>query len=315
MTYSIYIEDEETKWDFLYSLFMDKIIELKKLIENLYNDSNYNSFKKFSRTNSKYDRELETISKLTMISIDKIYFYNNIIGYIINCSSFIIENNDKLIHVTQFLSTYKNDLTDLIININVHKNKNSTILFSATTILGYIGFLSAKNDVLSMSINFENYDIKEFIYYNTEPGLCLREIFENELNYKHSKDIINTIALKYPCYFVLTDKKNDYKIIYKECNKVKKLNNIYHIGTNTSFLVKTFIHKQLETEKKILELLKYPLYNYDNFQNLLFGKAIENFVNNNLQMFLNEYPILNDNTLFFYICSITDNFFDIYCPK
>lgn len=314
MSYSIYIEDEERKWDILYSLYIDKIIELKKIIEKLYKDTRYSSFKKFSRTDNKYDRELESISRLTNISIDKIYFYNNLIGYMIDCSSFIMENNYKLIQVTQFLSRYKNDLSDLIVKINFSKNKNASILYSATTILGYIGIFSATNNYLSISINFEKYNIKDFIYYNTDPGLCLREMFENELNYTQCKDIINTILLKYPCYFVLTSKRNDYKILYKEHGAVKTLNNIYHIGTNTSFLVKSCIDEQLIIEKKILQLLQYPLYNYDRFQNLLFGTAIENFVNNNLQTFLNEYPFIND-TLYFYICSITDNFNYIYCPK
>jgi hypothetical protein len=314
MNYSVYIQKEEKKWDVLYALNMDKIIELKKLIDKLYKDSKYNSFKNFSRTDSKYDRELESISKLTMISIDKIYFYNNVIGYIIDGTSFIIENNYKLIQVTQFISTYKNDLIDLIINVKFHKNKDSDVLFSATTILGYIGVFSAKNNRLSISINFEKYNITDFIYYNTDPGLCLREMFENELNYTQCKDIIKIIVLKYPCYFVLTTKENKYKIMYKEYSNVKILGNIYHIGTNVSFLVKSCKDKQLVIEKKILELLQYPLYDYDRLQTLLFGTAIKKFVNDNLQKILNEYPFI-DNTLYFYICSITDEFNDIYCPK
>lgn len=315
MIYSIYIEEQQ-KWDLLYSLNMDKIIELKKFIDKLYNDKKYNSFKNFSRTYSKYDRELEYLSKLIDMSIDKMYFYNNIIGYIINSSSFVMENNYKLIQVTQFLSDYKSDLNNLIVNLNFHKNKNSDILFSATTILGYIGIFSAKNHRLSISVMFEKYNIKDFVYYNTDPGLCLREMFENELNYTQCKDVINTILLIYPCYFVLTTKENDYKIIYKKLDKVKTLNNIYHIGTSTSFLVKSsLIDEQLVIEKKILELLNYPLYNYDRFQTLLFGTAIKNFVNDNLQRILNEYPFFNNNTLYFYTCSITDDFIEIYCPK
>lgn len=304
--YSVYLDKKESKWEMIYLLNVEKLITLKKIINNLYNEPEFQMFKKYCKKDI-YNDEISSLSKIMEIESEKIYFYNNIIPYMFFSSTYILESHNKIIHTTQYES-FRN-LKEFIINIDFYKKKEDMYpLFTGVTILGYIGILAAKNNELSISLNFDKFHNDNFIYENENPGISIREIFVNNLNYKQSKNILSKILLKNSYSFVLSN-KNKYKIISRD------LSNIYHVGTDTSFLIKTHdMTKEISQKKKILEILKYPICNYSKMEILLFGSSIDFFINNRLLSNLLKQPFLSDNTIFFYTCSVSYNFYDIHLP-
>ncbi len=293
---------------------MDKIIKLKKLINDLYQDENYNKYKSYINNDTQFDKELLEISIVTDIHIDQLYFYNNVLSSFLISTSCIIENNEKIIHISQYESNLQK-LSDFMISIHFYKSRHDIRpLFSACTFLGYIGIISGKNKYLDASINFSNDKISYNINY-IDPGYLLRTIYEECLEYKECKNIISNSFLKYNCKFVITSKKK-FRIIEKGINSSKFLNNIYYLSTDILFILTSKKDKQYDLEKKMIEILQKPIDILTKFEVILYDQSsIKLYVENHLLNYFFDKPFLSDNTLFFCIFSITDDFYNIYCPK
>jgi hypothetical protein len=312
-SYDIFIEDGIKKWNIIYLLHIDKIIKLKKIINDLYQNEEYNKYKSYVNNNTIYDKELQEISIITDIHIDQLYFYNNILSAFLYSTSCIIENYERIIQITQYESTIK--VNDFMISLCFYKSKSDKKpLFSACSFFGYIGIICAKNNYLNVSINFDRNPIK-YNLNNIDPGYLLRSIYEESIEYKKCKNIILNSYLKYNCKFVITSKKK-FRIIEKGINSSKFLNNIYYLATETLFIITTSFDKQYELEKKMIEILKRPIDVLTKFEVILYDQSsIKMYVENYLLNYFFDKPFLSDNTLFFCIFSITDNFYNIYCPK
>ena len=312
-SYDVFIEDGIKKWNIIYLLHIDKIIKLKKIIDDLYKNEEYNKYKSYVNNNTIYDKELHEISQVVDIHIDKLYFYNNIISKFLYSTSCVIKNNQHILHITQYESEF--DLSEFMLSFRFYKFKNDTKpIFIACSFLGYVGIICVKNKYLDVSINFS----KEQINYNVnniDSGYLLRTIYEEGLEYKECKDIICNAYLKYNCKFIISCKKK-FRIIEKGVNSSKFLNNIYFLNTEDSFIITTDKDRQIQLEKKMIEILHKPIDILTKFEVILYDQSsIQSYVENHLLKYFFEKPFLSDNTLFFCIFSITDNFYNIYCPK
>ena len=314
--HAIYLDFDVNKWDLLYIINLDneRLENLKCFIDTIYTNRSFDVFKQYKVNDTLYDNEIKQISKLTDIDIDKLWFYNNFVCQLLSSSSILMENNSRITHITQYIYDYWDYIKNLFFKVKVYRNKNDTTeLFSAITIFGYVGFITANNRNLCISIDFSEKGT-DYNYNNVEPGVLLRSIFEDCRSYSEAKSIIKTTPLKYNCDFVISSRLKKFRIISRTIDGFKYLNNVYHVGTDTSFIVKSN-SEQITIEKKILDIVKYPICKFSKIEELLFGSSFRSYVYNSLMKYLLDEPIITDYTIFFYICSITDDFYDVIVPS
>lgn len=304
--YPLYLDEKKHKWDMIYILNTDKLINLKKIINNLYNQESFAEFKKYKIEIKEIDEEIKCIADLITIEPEKIYFFNNIIFYLIFSSIYILAQYDTITKIIQYESSILL-LKDFLINVQVYKNKDDkNPTFTGMTFLGIIGFFSCKNKDLNISLNCEKFHPDDFLYKSENPALSIREIFTNDLSYTFSKELLSSLSFRNPCSFVILN-RNKYKIISRKLVLYKDISDVYYFGTFLKFYIKTYNNfRHEEIKKKVIESNQPWLVKNSVIEKLLFGESVK--LNSLIENDLKNEPYITNSTLFYYISSISNNY-------
>ncbi len=247
----------------------------------IYNYYNYNS-KNYTIKTLKYD----IISK----SCNIIVHPSKENSYIVN-----IEGNNKVYQyeIDKDLNIIKNEI---IKNNNIYNIK----LFNYNNEIYYIGYLDNKNNVVNLSLNKYNIDIKEFI-----PNIILSNIDKNIykwnlLNYKNELAMINN-WFPINIYKIDNNKFINIKNIYNLPEIFKKINNATngHVNNNEIWFV-----LQLHQTNNEYNNYQHFFAVFDLDMNLIKYSELFKLDNSNIEK-CNGIIIENNNILLSYIIETT----------
>jgi hypothetical protein len=279
------------------------IDELEKIIMQQVSSTTYNilyyTINYLTPSNCiKYYDELLAISEILNISFDKILIGQLCYEMFAACTSLIYkdDNNNNIFFRT--MDWPLESLKDVTIKLTVIKNNK--IVYKGITWVGYIGILTGmKPFKYALSINFRKSDgsiydnVLKILKMNYPISYLCRDLLESDYDYDQVKENFINVELISPCYIILSS-------LNEACTIIRDPSKCVNI---------------IECEKYLIQTNKDPGNDstdimFSNKRNELAKNVLEK--NKNILNDLLEYPILNNDTIYYAIMIPSNNVIN-YC--
>lgn len=291
----------DKRWGHIIGAFKESIPFLKTQIDNLLTSMQIGSSTlfivrqliKLYKKNVMYYSEMESLSILLDISVEKLMLMQLCYEYNSMCTSVGTRVNGKNIHY-RTMDWELDFLKDITIELEYIKDGQSIAL--ATTWLGYIGVLTGvSNQHFSISVNFRLSGDRTFTKFMTNVwnvlslkwpiGYLVRDIFETNCSYEEALVLLRKTILISPTYFtVCHNQDNPIVIVRNPANVDIERSGQFVVQTNADNN-KSNINILHSLER--IELTEGILNNNNNFNSV--GELFDTF---------NKHPIINEETVY-----------------
>ena len=188
--------------------------------------------------NIMYKEELQSISKLANIPMNKLILCQIIYEIFSACTSVVIRGENNIHFRTM---DWEMDFLKKI-TIKVRFMKNNKLLYEAVTWVGYVGIVTGMSRNHSIAVNYRQSDgsfmgsMWRIISFHWPIGYLIRDILENNYDTVKTLRILSNSKLVSPCYITLCPGKGDAYIITRDHDKLVSIRNFnestYIVQTN-----------------------------------------------------------------------------------
>lgn len=308
----------EDRWTEIITKYQKPLLEAYTILENrmeqvlggcgkIILDSTIQTTINMYGTRNHYYRELIAISNTLNIPFYKIVMIQYGYEFFSSCTSAIVKNNDKTLHL-RTMDWNDNSLRPLTIQLKVMKN--DILIADVTTWAGFIGFMTVvKPNVCSISINHRlNYYMEPYrnlwgmLAGRPTISYLLRDAVLENNSYDDIISLLKKTPLSAPCYITIgcVDFEQSM-ILVRDRNDCKT----HYMNMNKPYLVQTNIdpddNRESMNRNKSIERRSL----FSNWSHLYSSEKNKEKI---MQLFL-KYPIIKFNTI--YACIMTPS--DIEC--
>lgn len=192
--------------------------------------------------NIMYKKELEAISLLSDVPMNKLVLMQICYEMFSACTSIVIRGKNRNYHF-RTMDWEMGFLRNLTINVTFVKGGKE--LYKATTWAGYVGVVTGTNREYSLALNYRRSNgtlignVIRTMGMKWPVGYLIRYVFDNNMDYDQAYTALCTYKLISPCYITMCRFKDSAKIIVRNHDKLvdfrqltNDVNNGYLIQTN-----------------------------------------------------------------------------------
>ncbi len=217
-----------------------------------------------------YQKEIRSIANFSEYSENQILLtnlYYDALKFVFVCTSFAVQNGNKMIHARNLDWWTQNDALHKYTKI-FHFTKNGKTIFTSIGWCGFIGVLSGmRHDGYSITLNAV---LSEESPNFAEPvTFLLRDVLEQESNYHRAVQRLSTTPIASDCLLMVVGKnKGEMSVIERTPTQFE----IRHSKDN--YIIVTNDYKQMKGEKQTGDVLQTTSCGRYNQAEVLLQKSL-----------------------------------------
>ncbi|MEZ4884798.1 MAG: C45 family peptidase [Chitinophagales bacterium] len=249
-----------------------------------------------------YQKEIRSIAQFSQYSENQILLtnlYYDALKFVFGCTSFAVQNDDRMIHARNLDWWTKNDVLNKHTKV-FHFSKNGKTVFTSISWCGFIGVLSGmRHDGYSVTLNAVLSE--ESPNFAQPVTFLLRDVLENEPNYQRAVQQLCTTPIASDCLLMIVGKNKG------EMNVIERTPTQFEIRqAKDNYLIVTNDYKQMKGEKQTGDILQTSSCGRYNQAEALLQKSLPQ---NEIEAFkvLNDKKVKMNITVQQMVFDLTDN--------